>query len=50
MSSMKGVPKSCFYAAESYGGDGNFDSVVSNTAILLVACVGVFSALCPLGL
>lgn len=44
---MKGVPKSCFCAAESCGGDGNFDIIVSNTAVLLVACVSVFSVLCP---
>jgi len=41
---MKDVPKSCFCGAESYGGDGNFDSVVSSNAALLAACVGVFGA------
>lgn len=47
-SSVKGVPKTSFYAEESYGRDGNFRSLVSNNAILLVAWVGVFGALCTL--
>lgn len=47
-SNVKGVPKNCFYAEESHGRDGNFGSVVSNNAILLVARVRVVGVLSPL--